>query len=127
MLVEVRSAYNREGLEALLEVNDEQGIVRAKSPNEGSEQFWLGRGVEYRTWLRENERTASNLLRILTSRVCIGHIYQILQQPDGSLVPDDEFDSQYERLLAEHGPAVGEYILRTDRGISLPGLPARRP
>jgi hypothetical protein len=116
VVVEVLIA-NGEGLDALLEINDEQGLVRAKAPSDGVAAFWLDRGREYRTWLDEGERTASNLLGVVAWRVNHNHYYRILQGPDGSLVPDDQFDRVYEELLAEHGPAEYERILRKDRGI----------
>ena len=126
MLVEVRFAYNNEGLEALLQIEDERGLVRAKSPADGVAEFWLDRGREYLTWLDGGHRTAPDLLGLLTYRVCHGHIYRILCGDDGRLVPDDEFDSVYQESVAEHGAAEYEYVLRADRGISLPGPPARR-
>ena len=126
MLVEVRFAYNSEGLEALLLIEDERGLVRAKSPADGVAEFWLDRGMEYLGWLDESHRSAHDLLGVLTYRVCHGHIYRILQGPDGSPVSDDEFDQAYEQLLAEHGAAEYEYVLRANRGISLPGPPAHR-
>ena len=108
MLVEVLFA-NGEGLSALLELNDEVGLVRARGPSEGEEAFWHGRGEEYWTWMDEDQRTARGLLEILAWRVGY-HFYRILQGPDGSFVPDDQFDREYEKLLAEHGPAEYEYI-----------------
>jgi hypothetical protein len=115
MLVEVRFAYNNEGLEVLLQVDDERGLVRAKSPTDGVAEFWLDRGREYWGWMEEGQRNALSLLGILTWRVCHGHFYRILQQPDGSLVQDDQFEQEYERLLAEHGPAEYEVTLRDPR------------
>ena len=82
MLVEVRVAYNQEGLDALLQINDDHGLVRAKGPNEGSEKFWRERAEEYWTWMEEGHRTARGLLGILGYRVCYGNYYRILQGPD---------------------------------------------
>jgi hypothetical protein len=126
MLVEVRIAYG-EGLDALLEITDRCGLVRAESPTDGVSEFWAERCKEYRTWLDEGQRNGRNLLGVLAWRVNHGHNYRVLRAADGSLVPDDHFDQAYGQLLAERGPAAYERILRVDRGISLPGLPARRP
>lgn len=114
MLVAVQIAYG-EGLDALLQIDDELGLVRVKSPGDGVAEFWLDRGREYWSWLKESQRTGRDLLDILTWRVCHGHIYGILYEADGGLVPDDQFDWEFERLLAERCPAVYERILRARR------------
>lgn len=126
MLVEVRIAYG-EGLDALLQIDDELGLVRAKSPNDGVAEFWLDRGREYRTWLDAGHQTARDLLNVLAWRVCHGHYYRILQAVDGSLVPDEGFDQAYEQLLAQYGAAEYEHILRRDRGITFSATRACRP
>ena len=123
MLVEVLFAYG-EGLEALLELNDQQGLVRVRAPEEWAEKFWRERADDIWPRMDKDKRTALRLVGEFAGMLY--HFFHVIRGPDGALAPDVGFDEEYQSAFQRFGPPVTEYIFPTDQGMGQPGPPVRR-
>ena len=110
MLVRVLFAYG--GLFALLSVKDEVGVVRAKTPL-SDDEFWFERSRDYLGRLDTDRHSAMDLARAMDGMLTYFHFF-IVQGPNGDLVPDEEFDAEYDRSLERYGPPVTEYVFPTN-------------